>query len=162
LLLAEAGPTEEWILNQTGTTGVHAMQLAVISPTHALIVDKVEHNPLTINGHPAWAALYNLKTHAVTALSMESNSFCAGGTFLRNGTMIIGGGNPVVENKTAPSDFGDVDGLQAIRSFTPVIRHRQVDATCTRIMLESGWLRLGGTPQSFDCPMVDGGLTTQR
>ncbi|KAJ7905801.1 copper radical oxidase [Mycena olivaceomarginata] len=119
LLLAEAGPTEEWILNQTGTTGVHAMQLAVISPTHALIVDKVEHNPLTINGHPAWAALYNLKTHDVTALSMQSNSFCAGGTFIGNGTMIIVGGNPVVENKTAPSDFGDVDGLQAIRLFHP-------------------------------------------
>ncbi|KAJ6624537.1 hypothetical protein B0H10DRAFT_2212640 [Mycena sp. CBHHK59/15] len=54
------------------------MQLAIISPTHALIIDKVEHNPLTIAGHPAWGALYNIKTHAVKPLSMQSNSFCAG------------------------------------------------------------------------------------
>ncbi|KAJ7272065.1 copper radical oxidase [Mycena haematopus] len=119
LLLAEAQPTEEWTLEQKGFTGVHAMQLAIISPTHALIVDKVEHNPLTLDGHPAWGALYNLQNHVVTPLSMKSNSFCAGGTFLSNGTLIVVGGNPVVENKTAPADFGDVNGLQAIRIFEP-------------------------------------------
>ncbi|KAK7037958.1 copper radical oxidase [Favolaschia claudopus] len=118
--LAEGRAVETWSLEQKGSTGVHAMQLAVISPTHALIVDKVEHNPLTTpDGHPAWGALYNLKTHAVKPLSMKSNSFCAGGTFLRNGTMIVVGGNPVVEDKTAAADFGDTDGLQAIRLFHP-------------------------------------------
>lgn len=109
----------QWILTQNGNTGVHAMQLAVISETHAIIVDKVEHNPLSISGHPAWAALYNLQTQAVTPLAMQSNSFCAGGTFLRNGTLINVGGNPVVEDHTAAADFGDVDGLQAIRIFEP-------------------------------------------
>ncbi|KAJ6502259.1 copper radical oxidase [Mycena sanguinolenta] len=113
----QSQPTEEWTLEQKGSTGVHAMQLAVISPTHAIIVDKVEHNPLTLDGHPAWAALFNLRSHAVTPLFIKSNSFCAGGTFLRNGTLIIVGGNPVVENKTAPADFGDLDGLQSIRFF---------------------------------------------
>ncbi|KAI9069103.1 copper radical oxidase [Trametes sanguinea] len=108
-----------WTLVQNGSTGVHAMQLAIISETHALIVDKVEHNPLTISGHPAWAALYNLKTHALKPLSMQSNSFCAGGTFLSNGTLINVGGNPVVEDHTAAADFGDVDGLQAVRIFEP-------------------------------------------
>ncbi|KAF7793157.1 hypothetical protein EIP86_004266 [Pleurotus ostreatoroseus] len=115
-----ASPTgAQWTLNQEGTTGVHAMQLAVISETHAIIVDKVEHNPLTIDGHPAWAALYNLKTNDVTPLRMQSNSFCAGGTFLSNGTLVNVGGNPVVEDYTAAADFGDVDGLQAIRIFEP-------------------------------------------
>ncbi|KAI0664680.1 copper radical oxidase [Cubamyces menziesii] len=109
----------QWTLVQNGSTGVHAMQLAVISETHALVVDKVEHNPLTVNGHPAWAALYNLKTHALKPLSMQSNSFCAGGTFLGNGTLVNVGGNPVVEDHTAAADFGDVDGLQAIRIFEP-------------------------------------------
>ncbi|KAI0691022.1 copper radical oxidase [Cytidiella melzeri] len=109
----------QWTLSQKGTTGVHAMQLAVISETHAIIIDKVEHNPLSINGHPAWAALYNLKTHSLKPLSMRSNSFCAGGTFLSNGTLINVGGNPVVEDHTSAADFGDVDGLQAIRIFEP-------------------------------------------
>ncbi|KAI1794640.1 copper radical oxidase [Ganoderma leucocontextum] len=110
---------DQWTLVQNGSTGVHAMQLAVISDTHALVIDKVEHNPLTISGHPAWAALYNLKTHALKPLSMQSNSFCAGGAFLSNGTLVNVGGNPVVVDRTAAADFGDVDGLQAIRIFEP-------------------------------------------
>ncbi|KAJ7074306.1 copper radical oxidase [Mycena amicta] len=110
---------ERWTLEQKGSTGVHAMQLVVVSPTHALIIDKVEHNPVSIDGHPAWAALYNLDDHSVMPMSIQSNSFCAGGTFLSNGTLINVGGNPVVEDKTAAADFGDVDGLQAIRLFHP-------------------------------------------
>ncbi|RXW19639.1 hypothetical protein EST38_g6230 [Candolleomyces aberdarensis] len=109
----------QWTLRQEGSSGVGAMQLAIISPSHALLVDKVEHNPLDINGHPAWGALYNLNTHAVKPLDMQSNSFCAGGAFLRNGTLINVGGNPVVEDRTSSADFGDLDGLQAIRIFNP-------------------------------------------
>ncbi|KZT09616.1 copper radical oxidase [Laetiporus sulphureus 93-53] len=112
-------PAAQWSLVQKGNTGVSAMQLAVISESHALVIDKVEHNPLTINGHPAWAALYNLKTHALTPLAVESNSFCAGGAFLSNGTLINVGGNPVVEDHTSAADFGDLDGLQAVRIFEP-------------------------------------------
>ncbi|KAI0780635.1 copper radical oxidase [Trametes elegans] len=118
--LSSKFPSEShWTLVQNGSTGVHAMQLAIISETHALVVDKVEHNPLTISGHPAWAALYNLETHSLMPLAMQSNSFCAGGTFLSNGTLINVGGNPVVDDHTAAADFGDVDGLQAIRLFEP-------------------------------------------
>ncbi|KAG6832068.1 hypothetical protein H0H92_005490 [Tricholoma furcatifolium] len=108
-----------WTLHEEGTTGVNAMQLTIVSSSHALIIDKVEHNPLTISGHPAWAALYNLHTHAVKPLDMQSNSFCAGGTFLRNGTLINVGGNPVVAGHTSSADFGDLDGLQAIRLLHP-------------------------------------------
>ncbi|OAX42005.1 hypothetical protein K503DRAFT_797528 [Rhizopogon vinicolor AM-OR11-026] len=69
------------------------MQLTIISDTHAtLIIDKVEHNPLTIGEHPAWAA---------------------------NGTLINVGGNPVVGGYTSAADFGDLDGLQAVRIFEP-------------------------------------------
>lgn len=108
-----------WTLSQQGTTGVHAMQLAIISNSHAIIMDKVEHNPLTVDGHPAWGALYNLKTHSVKPLRVQSNSFCAGGSFLSNGTLINVGGNPVVEDRTAAADFGDIDGLQAVRILEP-------------------------------------------
>ena len=109
----------QWSLVQRGSTGVAAMQLAVISPTHALIIDKVEHNPIAIDGHPAWGALYNLDTQAVMPLNIQSNSFCAGGTFLSNGTLINVGGNPVIESFTSPADFGHLDGLQAVRLFHP-------------------------------------------
>ncbi|KAH7926667.1 putative copper radical oxidase [Leucogyrophana mollusca] len=109
----------QWTLTQKGVTGVSAMQIAIISPTHALIIDKVEHNPLTLSGHPAWAALYNLRTHSVKPMRLQSNSFCAGGSFLSNGTLINVGGNPVVDGFTSAADFGDLDGLQAIRIFEP-------------------------------------------
>jgi hypothetical protein len=119
LAQAPSSAASDWSLEERGSTGVHAMQIVIVSLTHALIIDKVEHNPLTISGHPAWAAMYNLKTHAIKPLSMESNSFCAGSTFLSNGTLINVGGNPVVEGHTSSADFGDLDGLQAIRMFDP-------------------------------------------
>ncbi|KAL0066472.1 hypothetical protein AAF712_006515 [Marasmius tenuissimus] len=118
--IAPRKPSEiEWSLVQKGSTGVNAMQLVVVSNTHVLLVDKVEHNPLTIDGHPAWASLYNLETHSARPVRLASNSFCAGGSFLANGTLVNVGGNPVVEDHTGPTDFGDVNGLQAVRLFHP-------------------------------------------
>ena len=110
---------EHWHLRQQGSTGVAAMQLAIISQSHAIIFDKVEHNPLIVDNHPAWGALFNLNTYAVKALHMKSNSFCAGGSFLGNGTLIDVGGNPVVDTRTAPLDFGDANGMQGVRLFHP-------------------------------------------
>ncbi|KAG8813992.1 hypothetical protein FRC17_001343 [Serendipita sp. 399] len=111
--------SQSWSLAQAGETGVNAMQIAVVSATQAIIIDKVEHNPLTVNGHPAWGALYDLRTNQIRALDLRSNSFCAGGTFLSNGTLINVGGNPVVVDKTGAADFGDLNGLQGVRLFHP-------------------------------------------
>ncbi|EGF98402.1 uncharacterized protein MELLADRAFT_23337, partial [Melampsora larici-populina 98AG31] len=111
--------SEAWTLEQKGNTGVSAMQLSVISDTEAIVIDKVEHNPLTTQGHPSWAAIYNLDTHAVRALNPTSNTFCAAGSFLGNGTLINVGGNAVVEGKTGTPTFGDLNGLRSIRFFTP-------------------------------------------
>ncbi|EUC55446.1 copper radical oxidase [Rhizoctonia solani AG-3 Rhs1AP] len=113
------GVRPAWTLEQKGQTGVAAMQLAVISDTEAIIIDKVEHNPLSVKGHPAWGAIYNLEHHTVRPLDMKSNSFCAGGSFLGNGTLINVGGNPIVEDATGVIDFGDENGLQGIRLFNP-------------------------------------------
>ena len=90
------------------------MQLAVVSPTLALIIDKVEANPLQINGHPAWGALFNFVTNTVSPLNILSNSFCAGGAALSNGTVVNVGGNPVVDGQ-----WGDSNGIQGIRLFGP-------------------------------------------
>ena len=117
---AASSLSQGWELVQKGTTGVNAMQLAIVSPSHAIIIDKVEHNPLTIeNRHPAWGALYNLNTHAITALHLKSNSFCASGAFLGNGTLVNVGGNPVIEDYTTATDFGQLDGMQGVRLFAP-------------------------------------------
>ncbi|KDN37723.1 hypothetical protein RSAG8_09991, partial [Rhizoctonia solani AG-8 WAC10335] len=113
------GVRPAWTLEQKGQTGVAAMQLAVISDTEAIIIDKVEHNPLSVKGHPAWGAIYNLEHHTVRPLDMKSNSFCAGGSFLGNGTLINVGGNPIVEDATGAIEFGDENGLQGIRLFNP-------------------------------------------
>ncbi|KAG8690448.1 hypothetical protein FRC08_010528 [Ceratobasidium sp. 394] len=101
------------------------MQLAIVSETEAIIIDKVEHNPLSVNGHPAWGAIYHLEKHTVRPLNMKTNSFCAGGGFLGNGTLVHVGGNPVVEDTTGSTHFGDKDGLQSIRLYTPCS-----DGTC--------------------------------
>lgn len=106
--------TGSWTLVQNGMTGVAGMQLTVVSPTLAVIIDKVEANPLQINSHPAWAAIYNLETNVATPLNLKSNSFCAGGSFLSNGTLVNVGGNPVVD-----PEWGDVNGINGIRLFGP-------------------------------------------
>lgn len=112
-------------LTQTGELGVSAMQLAVVDDSHAIIVDKVEHNVLTVKGHPAWGSIYDFVNNKERPLDLHSNSFCAGGSWLSNGTLINVGGNPVKSDHTGAADFGDVNGLQAIRMFNPC-----ADETC--------------------------------
>jgi hypothetical protein len=95
------------------------MQIAVVDDSHAIIIDKVEHNILSVHGHPAWGSIYNFETGKERPLDLHSNSFCAGGSWLSNGTLINVGGNPVTTDRTGSADFGDVNGLQAIRMFNP-------------------------------------------
>ncbi|KAJ7576482.1 glyoxal oxidase N-terminus-domain-containing protein [Mycena floridula] len=101
-----------WSLVQQGTSGVSAMQLAVTSETTVIIFDKVEQNPLSVDGHMAWSAELDLTTKTVRALDPKSNTWCATGSFLSNGTLISSGGEPMV------GDIG-TDGRQALRIFTP-------------------------------------------
>ncbi|KAJ7193750.1 glyoxal oxidase N-terminus-domain-containing protein [Mycena pura] len=112
----------EWSLVQQGTSGVSGMQLMIVTETTAVIFDKVEHNPLmTEDGEPAWTAELNLNTHVVRPLHALSNTWCATGGFLGNGTLLSTGGNPIVITGTKPGE----SGLQALRFFTPC-----EDATC--------------------------------
>ncbi|KAH9463489.1 hypothetical protein Pst134EA_015572 [Puccinia striiformis f. sp. tritici] len=112
-------PSDRWSRIVKGHTGVSAMQITVVSDKYAVILDKVEQNPLKINGQRAWASLYNFETDEVTPLELKSNSFCAGGSFLGNGTLINFGGNPVGKAPVTPGNFGPTNGLQSIRFYTP-------------------------------------------
>ncbi|KAH7087931.1 glyoxal oxidase N-terminus-domain-containing protein [Auriculariales sp. MPI-PUGE-AT-0066] len=109
-----AVPTN-WTLTQNGKTGVSAMQLIVVSETQAIVIDRVEHNTFkTSNGKPAWAALYGLDTHVARAVNVLTNTFCAGGGFLGNGTLVsISGNVPQYE------DIDPISGWQGIRLFDP-------------------------------------------
>ncbi|KAH8814716.1 glyoxal oxidase N-terminus-domain-containing protein [Flagelloscypha sp. PMI_526] len=108
---AQAVINGQWSLVQQGTTGVNAQQLAIVTETTAVIFDKVENNPLVINGHKAWGAELDLTTNTVRALYPITNTWCAAGSFLSNGTFTSTGGNPVQD----PSS----NGLQAIRLYEP-------------------------------------------
>ncbi|KAM0751527.1 hypothetical protein T439DRAFT_342652 [Meredithblackwellia eburnea MCA 4105] len=96
-----------------GSTGVSAMQLTVINDDELLILDKAENNRLQINDHPAWGAIYTISTSTSRAIDLETNSFCAGGSWLGNGTLVSVSGNP------ATGKYKDQDGLQAIRLLNP-------------------------------------------
>ncbi|KAF7367558.1 Copper radical oxidase [Mycena sanguinolenta] len=115
---AAASLAGDWTLVQQGTTGVSALELAVVSETKALILDKVEHNALMVDDHPAWGVELDINTQEVRALNPQSNTWCATGGFLSNGTLISTGGSPI------QLGIGQ-DGLQALRLFTPC-----TDGTC--------------------------------
>lgn len=54
-----------------------------------------EHNPLIVDGHPAWAVELDLNTHESRVLHPLSNTWCASGSFLSNGTLVSTGGSPI-------------------------------------------------------------------
>ena len=77
-----------WNFVQNGTTGILALELMVVSPTLLIMFDRAENNPMMINGHPAWAGLWDLETNTASPLNAITDTFCASGSFLSNGTMV--------------------------------------------------------------------------
>ncbi|KAK7449222.1 hypothetical protein VKT23_013367 [Stygiomarasmius scandens] len=106
-----------WGLTQPGRTGVSAMQLAIVSESTAIILDKIENNPGFNNarGQPAWASELDLITNQARPLNPVTDTFCATGSFLGNGTFVSTGGTG---DSSSP-------GFQGIRMFTPC-----TDKTC--------------------------------
>ncbi|KAF8907403.1 glyoxal oxidase precursor [Mucidula mucida] len=108
-----------WHFVQNGTTGIIALEAIVVSPTLALMFARAGNDPLQINGHPAWGALWNFETNTASPLDVITNSFCASGSFLSNGTMAI-------ENTdTVP----DKVGMMGIRIFEPCLDASGTDCT---------------------------------
>ncbi|CUA72303.1 hypothetical protein RSOLAG22IIIB_00968 [Rhizoctonia solani] len=110
----------------TGESGVSAQQL-FLHPENGkvYIIDKVENNPVQVNGHPAWATEYDPETDKYRAMDIVTNTFCAGGNMLGDGRWInIGGNQPVksggVTHVTGDPDdpYKNGDGGQSIRLMT--------------------------------------------
>ncbi|KAH9479085.1 Aldehyde oxidase GLOX [Psilocybe cubensis] len=106
---------------------VSAQQLFLGRVDKVYLIDKVENNPNQINGHPAWASEYRLSDNRQRALDIPTNTFCAGGSVLGNGTWINVGGNQAVTsggNPAATQDgrsgpYMDADGRRMIRLLNP-------------------------------------------
>ncbi|CAE6496888.1 unnamed protein product [Rhizoctonia solani] len=113
-----------------GDSGVSAMQLFLGTDTRVYIIDKTENNPSRVGKpeHSAWATEYDVEANTIRPMDVVTNSFCAGGGVLGNGTWLNIGGNQAVTwgGLTASSQDGNddgpyhsVDGGKAIRLLNP-------------------------------------------
>ncbi|KDR68319.1 hypothetical protein GALMADRAFT_231487 [Galerina marginata CBS 339.88] len=112
LVGATAAATPGWEFVQNGTSGILALEAIVVSPTLAVFFDRATNDPLMIDGHTAWGALWNFKTNTASPLRLITDSFCASGGFLSNGTMVSVGGN-------IPANPVAQDGRMGIRILEP-------------------------------------------
>jgi hypothetical protein len=100
--------------NVVAVSGVPAMHAALLPPTgQVLFLDKVEnYSELRLaNNRSAYSSLYDPVTHVLTPLTVATNPFCCGGSFLGDGRLVTIGGN-------APLLWLDPtvgDGFDAIR-----------------------------------------------
>jgi len=78
-----------WEFVQNGTSGILALEAIVVSPTLAIFFDRASNDPLVIDGHSAWGALWNFQTNTASPLRAITNTFCGSGGFLSNGTMVF-------------------------------------------------------------------------
>ncbi|KAG8896391.1 hypothetical protein FRB99_008918 [Tulasnella sp. 403] len=109
-----------------GDAGVSAQQIFLGAPNKVYVIDKTENNPVQVNGHPAWASEYNTDTDQYRPMDVVSNSFCAGGNVLGNGTWLNVGGNQAITwggitaaSQTGGPPYDNLDGGKAIRLLNP-------------------------------------------
>ncbi|KAG0331301.1 hypothetical protein BG004_001732 [Podila humilis] len=99
-----------------GDTGVAAQHIALVTPTKMLILDKAENNPAKLaDGTAAYNVEYDLTTNQYRTLEVQTNTFCSGGGFLPNGTLISGGG---AESRLTHT-FRTGTGFQSLRMWEP-------------------------------------------
>lgn len=110
-----------------GSSYVSAQQIFLGKPDKVYFIDKVEGNPTLIDGHPAWASEWTLGSNTQRAMDAVTNTFCAGGNVLGNGTWLNVGGNQAVTYGGQPASnqvgnggpYFDPDGRNSIRLLTP-------------------------------------------
>ena len=114
------------------------------------LLDKAEGNAAQVNGHPAWGASWrvpilsfvlpfsnicptrDIKARKASVMDVRSNTFCASGMHLPNGSYVtfggssgLGRGGAVGSSKDPAgngvwdSEYQDFDGLKSIRILNP-------------------------------------------
>ncbi|KAK7473123.1 hypothetical protein VKT23_001224 [Stygiomarasmius scandens] len=119
----------------SGTTGefqivgdslVSAQQIFLGTADKVYIIDKTENNPTQIKNHPAWAAEYSVSTNNARAMDIRTNTFCAGGNVMGNGTWVnVGGNQPITygglnwDDPDSNGPYNDPDGRRSVRLLNP-------------------------------------------
>ncbi|GAA5833629.1 hypothetical protein JCM11251_003187 [Rhodosporidiobolus azoricus] len=119
--MASAGTANTFEI--VGHTGVSAQQMFLGNEKYVYIVDKVQNNELMIDGekglHPAWASEYDLESNQVRPLDPITNSFCAGGNLLGNGSWLnVGGNNAVSTGGVSLSELNIAEGFGAYKDLS--------------------------------------------
>ncbi|KAG9311188.1 putative copper radical oxidase [Chiua virens] len=117
---------------QAGNTQVSAMMMFLGNTEKVYILDKAEGNAAQINGHSAWGAVWDFNTHQTQLMDVLTNTFCASGMHLPNGSYVTFGGNGAigpggnigsVKNNAGSgaydATYQDYDGTKAIRILNP-------------------------------------------
>jgi hypothetical protein len=109
-----------------GNSGVSGQMMFLQSNGQVAILDKVENNPVKApNGKgPAYAVFYNYNSNTFQTTSIRSNTFCAGGGMLGDGTWIVVGGNKAVgtggsTDKANTDPYYNYSGGKALRFLAP-------------------------------------------
>ncbi|KAG1751354.1 glyoxal oxidase, partial [Suillus paluster] len=95
-------------------------QISLGTEDKVYIIDKTEDNPTQLNGHPAWAAEWSASSKQTRPMDVITNTFCAGGSVLGNGTWLNVGGNQAVtyggdaaKSQLGGAPYNDLDGGQS-------------------------------------------------
>ncbi|KAI9567949.1 putative copper radical oxidase [Boletus coccyginus] len=131
-LAAAAAAQKGGSIAQAGNTQVSAMMMFLGNTDKVYILDKAEGNAATIDGHPAWGAVWDFNTHQTQLMDVLTNTFCASGMHLPNGSYVTFGGNGAVgpggnigsvKNNAGSgaydTTYQDYDGTKAIRILNP-------------------------------------------
>jgi hypothetical protein len=115
-----------------GNTLISAMMMFLGNDKSVYILDKAEGNAAQVKGHPAWGSLWDPATKKAVVMDIKTNSFCASGMHLPNGSFVTFGGNSgvgvdgVTGSQTNPdgsgawdSTYQDFDGRRSIRIVNP-------------------------------------------
>ncbi|THU94176.1 DUF1929-domain-containing protein [Dendrothele bispora CBS 962.96] len=109
-----------------GDSLVSAQQIFLGTADKVYVIDKVENNPTQIQNHPAWAAEYSVSTNNARAMDVRTNTFCAGGNVMGNGTWVnVGGNQPITygglnwDDPSSNGPYNDPDGRRSIRLLNP-------------------------------------------
>ncbi|KAJ7033704.1 glyoxal oxidase [Mycena alexandri] len=98
---AAVPPTPAWKFLEKGKLGIVGLEAIVVTP----------------DGKVAWGALWNLEINTATPLKLKTDSFCASGALISNGTMVSVGGN--IPSVADLNQTGAYDGRMGLRMFAP-------------------------------------------
>ncbi|KAK3349690.1 copper radical oxidase [Lasiosphaeria hispida] len=101
-----------------GDSGVGAMLTVQATPNTVFIIDKTQKNELQVGGHSAWATAYDLQTNTIRAMDIGTNTFCAAGIILGNGTILHAGGD-LASQYPMDGINGSIDGRRRLRLLDP-------------------------------------------